>query len=477
MSTIRPDAPPSYSDFVKDRNRADDQVGELLKEIKKDRTRASELSRFDVKQLDPQTQRQVAQMLLDQLRGQIPPKLQAQLNEGTADPALLGQLANRLANSLSNDPGSRFGVALTPEQARAAAAEGSIPQQALAWAQFVQKTTHVPGGGLQGRAGSAAPKGEGAILAELLGKKINQGPGLRNPKLVERSLNDLSPAQRAVLLEATFGKGMANKLSELGITDPLLLVKAGALPTDRAQLAEALGLSRAQLITLLLRAEMLKIGPGRNGELAMRPDLLGALHAAGVGMMGSLAALRGLSREELAHVYRRLREEAGGFKKAIAGGRVPVKRDLQHWARAAARGKSDLLLADHEELMKNGRFSQGDAQELIQHWYLENLLWWELADFRRRGEERIERDRKERERQQQGEEEGRGEHEGEEDDLGPDLEYDTTRDDKLACFWITDYNVNPSMPGGARRMYVCIDPETGAIIPQFIEAEGDGGPT
>jgi hypothetical protein len=210
----------------------------------------------------------------------------------------------------------------------------------------------------------------------------------------------------------------------------------------------------------------LKIGPGRNGELAMRPDLLAAMHAAGIAGMGSLAALRGLSREELAHVYRRLREEAGGFSKAVSGGRVPVKRDLQHWARTAARGKSEILLPDFELLERGGQFSRGDAQELIQAWYLENLLWWELQDAKRRAE-RDERDRRRRDGEPAEDEEQRDDAED-----APDMELDQTRDDKLVCFWITDYNVNPALPGGMRRMYVCLDPETGAIIPQFIEQEG-----
>jgi hypothetical protein len=37
------------------------------------------------------------------------------------------------------------------------------------------------------------------------------------------------------------------------------------------------------------------------------------------------------------------------------------------------------------------------------------------------------------------------------------------------CFWITDFNADSSNPGGIRRMYVCIDPDSGAIIPQAIE--------
>ena len=53
----------------------------------------------------------------------------------------------------------------------------------------------------------------------------------------------------------------------------------------------------------------------------------------------------------------------------------------------------------------------------------------------------------------------------------PDLEYDPNRTDSLMCFWITDFNADLLNPGSVRRMYVCIDPDTGAIIPQSIEQE------
>ena len=69
----------------------------------------------------------------------------------------------------------------------------------------------------------------------------------------------------------------------------------------------------------------------------------------------------------------------------------------------------------------------------------------------------------------------RGEDEPEEDELAtlvmPELEYDPERSDQLMCFWITDFNSSGALPGLLRKMYVCIDPESGAIIPQAVEAE------
>ena len=51
----------------------------------------------------------------------------------------------------------------------------------------------------------------------------------------------------------------------------------------------------------------------------------------------------------------------------------------------------------------------------------------------------------------------------------PHLDEDKLRSDQLNCFWITDYNTLSSKPGAIRRMYVCLDSDTGAIIPQQIE--------
>ncbi len=462
---------------VQDRRRADDLVRDVIKSVAKDRTRAAELSRIDVKGLDAQTQAMLAKMIGQQLRGQIPAALAKSLMSGNVALDVLDQLAQRLANASSQDPSTRFGRAQSPELARQMATDESVPQQALRWTQFVQKAQHIPGARVQGRAGVASPKGEGTVLLELLGSVIRGegGPGLRSPKLIPRGMLDLSPTERAVLMKATFGEKLAGELQRLGITDPLQFVRAGTIPPERADLAAALKIPRARLLGLLMRAELLKIGTGRNGELGVRPDFLGPMRHAGVAMLGTLACLRGLSREELAYIYKLLRQAAGGFKRSIRGSRPPVKRDLMHWARTAARNRSEIMLADVER--RPAGLERGDAQELIQAWYMENLLWEKLAEARRHREEldqafrRVQRDeRQQRQRDQRREQDDADEPDWY-DDPYPELEYDQGRGDSLMCFWITDFNADLTKPGGMRRMYVCIDPKSGAIIPQSIEQE------
>lgn len=464
---------PTVAEYGREAQKSEENVRELIKDIAKDRTRSGELKRLDLNQLSPANRSALSEMLAQQLRGQIPPKLAEALNRGTADPALLSQLTTRLANAASANATDRAGHATTPEAARSAASNPDLPHQALQWGQFVQKATNVHGGGVQARAGSASPKGEGTVLAELIASKLaaRQGPGLRNPKLVARAMKDLSPQQRATLMNAVFGKGLAGELRSIGITDPLMFVKAGSLPSDRANLAKALGIPRARLLGLLMRAELLKIGPGRNGELGIRPEFLTPLKQIGVAMLATLAAMRGLSFVELSWLYKKLRNKAGGFKTAVKGGRVPVKRDLIHWARTAARRRSDILLADSEEFQ--GLMSRDDAQELILAWYLENLLWDQLERARRLAQQEFQRVHREQERERERKErEANEEDDGDwtEDDLAPDLDYDDDRDDNLMCFWITDESTDPEHPG-QRRMYVCVDPETGAIIPQYIEKD------
>jgi hypothetical protein len=457
---------------------AEDQLSDLLKDLAKDRARVAEFARLDVKALDEGAKANLMRMLATEMRGQLPQQLAQSLVAGNASVDLLEQLLGRFANAHSGNLDSRFSRATSPEAARELASDKSVPQQALRWTQFVQKVLHVPGGRVQDRAGVASPRGEGTALLELLGQagKSRGGPSLRAPKLVERGIQDLSPGQRAFLMRATFGDKLADELLRLGVKDPLQFVKAGAMPEGRARLADDLGMPRARLLGLLLRAELLKIGPGRSGELGLRPDLLGPLRGAGIAMLGSLAIVKALSREELAYVYLLLRKGSGGFAKAVKGGRLPVKRDLMHWSRAASRRPSEILLADVDE--RGPRFSRMDAQELCQAWYMENLFWEVLAHARRHKDdlERLlkQRDEEERERRHGH---GQGEQQEEEEtpewveDLDADLEYDDQRSDHLMCFWITDFNADPLLPLAMRRMYVCIDPDTGAIIPQQIDAE------
>ncbi len=472
MSQIR-DRHVDLSDQIKDmmheRAKGDAQVRDLVKSVQKDRARLAELAKVEVKVLEPATQQMLGQTLARELRGQLPPQIARALEGGSAGSDLLQNLLGRFGHG-------RPPQATSPEAARAQAADTSMPQQALRWTQFVQRAQHVPGSQLQGRAGSAAPKGEGTSLAELIGQRARGvlGPGLRSPQLVARNMADLSPQQRELLMKATFGDGLAKLLGGLGIGDPLSFVKAGALPHDRAALAEALGMGRGELLGLLMKAELLKIGPGKNGELGIRPDLLGPLKDAGIAMLGTLAAARILTREEMAAIYGLLRLSAGGFAKTMKGSRPPVKRDLLHWARQAGRRPSDILLAEWDE---ERHLAKGDAQELIAAWYLENLWWDTLAAAKERV--RHEYDRRERERRESQREHERreGERKREEDErrecelLGPEMEYDSQRQDELMCFWITDFNTNPALPQSMRRMYVCIDPRTGAIIPQQVEAD------
>ncbi len=462
-------------------------VRDLIKGIVKDQLSAAALAQVVVKELPADGQQLLGKFVAHELRGQLPQQVLTALVQAQVGPDMLQQLVQRLANSASPDQQQRFGQATTPDAARAQASDGSMPQQALRWSSFVQRVTHVPGGQVtQDRAGSAVPKGEGATLAELIGARAREagGPGLRNPKLVERSLVDLSPTQRALLMKAAFGEKLGGQLLQLGIGDPLQLVKAGSLPQDRATLAESLGMDRGKLLSLLFRAEMLKIGPGKNGELGVRPDLLPALAKSGVAMLGTLAALRSLPREQLSVIYGLLRGETSGFANTMKGARPPVKRDLQHWARTAARRPSDILLTDYDE--KRG-LSKGDAQELIQAWYLENLLWDTLQKAKQYAEEERRKDRRDRERSEEGERREREGGDGErdepeqqrgpsQDDDGLDFEFDTERGDHLMCFFITDYNTDPSRPESMRRMYVCIDPDTGAILPQQVEATLDRAP-
>ncbi len=459
----------------------EEQLDQLLKDIKQDRAKVDELARMDLRQMSDGARSRVMQMLAMELRGQIPAQLAQALMAGNVAMDVLDQLMQRFANATSGDPAQRFGRASDSAAARELASDKSVPQQALRWTQFVQRVFHVPGARVQDRAGVAAPKGEGTSLLELLGKTGAgpSGPSLRTPQLVERGIQDLSPGQRAFLMQMTFGGSLAEELMRLGIKDPLQFVKAGALPDARAALAEALGMPRGRLLGLLMRAELLKIGAGRNGELGIRPELLGPLRQAGVAMLGSLAIIKTLSREEMAYIYQLLRQSSGGFARAVKGGRLPVKRDLTHWSRAASRRPSEILLADVDE--RGPRFSRADAQELIQAWYLENLFWETLANARRHREEleklRRQRDPQDEEQQRQRRQRDRDEDQQRDedepawiDDVQTELEYDDQRSDQLMCFWITDFNADPLLPLTMRRMYVCIDPQTGAILPQHIDA-------
>jgi len=282
-------------------------------------------------------------------------------------------------------------------------------------------------------------------------------------------MTDLNPSQRAALMKAAVGKGLAGKLQTLGLGDPMSFAKAGSLPSARASLAASLGLSRSQLLRLLFRAELLQIGPGRTGELALKPEFLGPLVGAGVTMLGTLAALRGLPAGVMQALFERFRR-AGGNKLGRGGTRKPSKRDMLHWSKQAARRRTLILLPGEEEL--EGEERSASAEELVQAWYLEQLLWGELEEERQRYRwqaDQEEAERRLRERLQREDEAARAYPLDE-----PALELDPYRGDQLVCFWITDFASDPTSPGSMRRMYVCVDPDSGGIIPQFVEAHRPG---
>ncbi|MEZ4271141.1 MAG: hypothetical protein R3C68_06835 [Myxococcota bacterium] len=101
----------------------------------------------------------------------------------------------RFGNSISQDPNARYAKAIDAAAARDAAANPSLPHQALRWSLFVQKITHVPGNDIQRRDSSASPKGMGTSLIEMIGTKLarGEGLGLRNPRLVHIAMHHLSP--------------------------------------------------------------------------------------------------------------------------------------------------------------------------------------------------------------------------------------------------------------------------------------------
>ncbi len=443
------------------RGMSDSEVRDLLRSIAKDKTRVLELAKLDMRLVSHEMQQAIGRHLATQLRGQLPPALAQAVAAATVGPEVLQSLAARLANAYGNQTARATVQVATPEAARTQAGSEVLPQQALRWTQFVQKVLQPPGAVLRDRAGVAAPKGELAILAELLGERRESvgAAGLRAPRLVERSLADLSPLQRSALLSGALGEELAGKLLRLGIGDPLSLVQAGALPLDRAALAEALGMRRGKLLALLMRMELLQVGPGKDGEQGIRLELLGPLYRSGIAMLGTLAALRGLSQAELSTIYKKLRASTSGLARAVRNEHTPTKADLMHWARAAARRPSSILLADLDD--EEQPLARGDAEELVAAWYLENRLFDELREHER------ERERREEERREQ-EDEQRDEQQR--DDELSELEYDDQRGDRLMCFWITDFNALPGQPHSMRRMYVCIDPATGGIISQDVEA-------
>ena len=122
------------------------------------------------------------------------------------------------------------------------------------------------------------------------------------------------------------------------------------------------------------------------------------------------------------------------------GGERPIlKKDLQHWAKSAARRKSSLLDADWENMPRK----PGDAEEMIMAWYLEH---WEQLEGKKEDDKRD----KEAFREAQ--------------QLAlPNTRHDPARDDGLICFWVERPNYDVNRPSLTELAYVCLDPRTGLV--------------
>tara|TARA_Y100001934_G_scaffold265041_1_gene342728 strand:- start:2006 stop:3472 length:1467 start_codon:yes stop_codon:yes gene_type:complete len=472
MPTLKPPSTPVRPldpTKAEQKNEVDDKIDQILR-IKDTHKQILELAKQDLNRANERSKDQMRKFLAQELRGQLPSALENALNKGQVPNKNLQELLKRLANTNKNN----ISQTNDPALAREMASDPSLPQQALRWTKFVQKAQHVPASHIQQRDGSASPKGSGANLIELLGQnatELSQSAGLRNPKLIARPLGDLSPQENLMLMEAVFGEKMATKLQGLNINDPLSFLQAGKFPEGRILLAKTLNMPKGRLLAYLMRTELLKIGRGKNGEIGIRPDHLKPLSQAGISMLGSLQALRSFDRNDFGAIFKVFRQALGLLPQKLVGGRPIVKRDFMHWARTASRQSSEIYLLGQDKA--GAEIHTFDAQELIQAWYLENLLRQELEQAKK--QEREPKDYLKREEREQGKQkDSKGEDDKEEetydhDEDIPYLESDLLRDDNLHCFWITDYNTLSSKPGAVRRMYVCLDPETGAIIPQQIE--------
>jgi hypothetical protein len=292
---------------------------------------------------------------------------------------------------------------------------------------------------------------EGQAPHELLAKELPNSQkgepltaaGLRSPARVGDPFGGLNNKQKLDIMTAAFGKDLALAMKDLGVRDPASLLRMVAKPDAREALANQLGLSRAQLTVHLVRAEMVSIGPGRSGEQALRPQHLPALQQANIVTTSHLATVNALPKEQFSEVFQTVRQNFSGFAKALTGERPILKKDLQHWAKAASRRKSDLLDASWDDMPKKN----GDAEEMIMAWYLEH---W--ADLEGEREEKARREvEKERAR------------EIEKQLKLPESKYDPARDDGLICFWIERPNLDWERPTLTEMVYVCLDPRTGLI--------------
>jgi hypothetical protein len=387
--------------------------------------------------------------VLQQVPGFVQPQLSQPITPDEIN-KLLKQF-QKLDNNGTLEKFDAIKLAQRPEDARAGLlqAQDSSPV-AKNWNSFVQASTNTQG--LKDTLpGSKDGVREGQQPNELLAQEIPRREealvGLRSPTRVGDPFGGLNNKQKLDIMSAGFGKQLAMAFKEMGVRDPSALMRMAATPEGRQELAQKLGLSRGQLTVHVARAEMLTIGPGRHGEQALRPQHLPALQRASIVTQAHLASVNNLPKEQFAEVFASVRQGYSGFAKALTGERPILKKDLQHWAKAASRRKSDLLDADWEDMPRG----KGDAEEMIMAWYLQH--WAELEGDAKQKKADDEKERA-KERLRDADKTGLS---------MPETKYDPARDDGLICFWIERPNLDWERPTLTEMVYVCLDPKTGSI--------------
>ena len=127
----------------------------------------------------------------------------------------------------------------------------------------------------------------------------------------------------------------------------------------------------------------------------------------------------------------------------------------------SASKKRSELLSDQEPGERDITLER--AEELAYSWYLETRYWEALERYRRERQEPQHReDPSPEEDAEQGEDPNQ--------DSPVEIVHDEQREDGLVCFWITDYAPLGAKKQATRHAYVCVDPQSGALIPQSIEA-------
>lgn len=436
-------------ELASQQHQSEQDLFSLLKAITNNQADFGEFAKLKIQELSVNAQQTLASFFANTLQSQLPANLVSMLQNNELPPQLLQQLLQTLIQAAADGQLSQ----LSKQMAGLLFENDQLLQADNAkWSQFLQENLATGGKTLSD-----------AQTYDFLGFHMHlaAGPGLRSPHLLAKTLDDLSPEQALQWLQALVGGELAAMLEKNGIKNIGEFLLAGQTPDQRLQLAQILGLSRGELLALLLQAELLGIAPGMHGELGLNPALLDSLSKIGIMMLSTLASVRGLTQEQLQELFAHFREH---FLLNQENERAVLKKDLLYWSREAKRRSSQVLLPDHN-VKKN--LSNQDAEELIQAWYLNSTFGQQpsLSTV-----EEIDGDESRREGQKHSSDSDEGSNEDPKDrQKQPTMQRDHERTDDLICFWIEDPNPVGFKMGTIRRSYVCINPKTGQIQPQRTE--------